>query len=514
MTRDLRSQTATDAPRRPAEARLAWAFVAADAPADAPGSIPREEAGTRHPLVPVTEYAHLPPRARPAAYCPACLERVTLRLGRRNRHHYGHRPGSACAAAGGEGALHLAAKVHLASVLRGAAGALRIRRVCARVPEERSAERCERALPEPWQVAWDDVALEYALPSARADLMLLREGREVAALEVHASHAVDADKAAKYRDRGIPWIEVPAHGVLPEGGVAWTPAEPLPVLQDSALAPERWRCPRHEGLYRGALEHARSGTHLLAGRVVHLYRADGGRSTGEPRTRAVVVHMMERREEGRTVEAWLERSDTHGRLGAPVRARDAADARRRLHRAFAGWARWMREKNGTVVDSPMRWAPPRALEGWSRSDAYPQRLRWDVHAGRFAGAPNIAPIAWPRVPPRDPDAPDAVLGYPSCAWTERHPPRLPSLHAIHGTVWATLRVQGRTRGGEVAHLAAHLHDGARWRTLAGAPYLATLAAPGPEAWTALLAEFARTLAERPAEALLAAPTCAFAVPAG
>jgi hypothetical protein len=504
-----RSRSATDEPRRPPEARLAWAFVAEGA-TETGDRISREVAGTRFPLVPVTDYAHLSPAARPPAYCPACLERVVLRLGARNRHHYGHRPASTCAAAGGEGALHLAAKLHLAERLAGASGALRIRRVCARVPEERSAERCERALPEAWPVAWDAVAVEYALPAARADLMLLCEGREVGAVEVHVSSAVDEARAAKYRALGIPWIEVPGAALLPERGLPWTPERPLPVLQDSAH-PQPWRCPRHEGLFRGMQEHRESGTHLLAGRVVHLYRADGGRSTGEPRVRRLLVHMLERREEGEMVEAWLERADTHRRLGGPVRTRDRAEARRALHRRFADWARWMRDARGAAVDSPMRWAPPAALEGWEASGAYPERLRWDALAGRFAAAPNLRAVAWPRVPHR-PGEPDPVLGHPACAWSEPHPGGAPTLHATHGAVWATLRVRGRTPAGEVAHLAAHLHDGARWRTLAGAPYLATRAGADALAWTRLLAAFARALAAEPPETLLSAPSCAAWLP--
>jgi hypothetical protein len=68
-------------------------------------------AGDPFVLTTVGSWKRLAPGKRPPSYCPVCLERVTLKLGSRNRHHYAHRPESACPAAGVEGALHLAAKL-------------------------------------------------------------------------------------------------------------------------------------------------------------------------------------------------------------------------------------------------------------------------------------------------------------------------------------------------------------------------------------------------------------------
>lgn len=50
----------------------------------------------------VSDFAHLPPRERPTAQCPACREPVTLKLGTLRAHHAAHRPDSACTAARGE----------------------------------------------------------------------------------------------------------------------------------------------------------------------------------------------------------------------------------------------------------------------------------------------------------------------------------------------------------------------------------------------------------------------------
>jgi hypothetical protein len=507
------------APRagRAAEIRLAWAYVAAGSAGDAAASVAavdgarrefREEGdrlvpeapGDEHLLVPVAAYRALPPRRRPRSFCPVCLERVWLKLGARNRPHYAHLAGSECAAARGEGALHHAAKVHLAEQLGGGAP-IRVRPICHRVPQERSTERCTAAPESGWPVRWDEVRVEHSLPSMRADLVLLLGGEVVAAVEVYASHAVDDEKAAKYRGLGIPWIEVPARGVLPEHGDAWTAGDPLPLLGDSRLHPDVWRCPRHEGLYRGLIEYELNGVHRVARRMVHVYRTDAGRSSGETRCRAVGISMIERREDGRAAESWLERDDTGARIGAPVRGADREEARRALHAHFTEWARWMRTAQRATLDSPMRWleaaeAPPRATER-----IYPQRLRWDSHAGAFRGVPDLPALAWPALPAL-PGAPHPVLGRSPLSWTETHR-KGPVLHAVDGPVWLTLVAHAWTgdQGPATrADIAAHVHDGTRWRAVEGAPFTATLRhAP---LWETILPDIARAIASADPETLL------------
>jgi hypothetical protein len=349
-------------------------------------------------------------------------------------------------------------------------------------------------------VRWDEVRVEHSLPSLRADLVLMREGAVVAAVEVYATHAVDDVRAAKYRGLGIPWIEVPARGVLPDHDVAWTPDAPLPVLGDSRLHPEVWRCPRHEGLHRGLLEYERNGIHRVARRVVHVYRSDAGRSAGEVRCRAVGVSILERREDGVPAESWLERDDSGARIGHPVRGRDRSEARRILHTQFAEWARWMRETQAATIDSPMRWLEAADAPARSTELIYPQRLRWDPHAATFRGVPDLPPLAWPALPAL-PGEPHPVLGRARC-WTETHR-RGPVIHAVDGPVWLTLTLHDwKDAEGPAtrADVAAFVHDGRRWRTIEGAPFTATVRAPVP--WNAILPALARTLAARDPDTLL------------
>lgn len=110
--------------------------------------------------------------------------------------------------------------------------------------------------------------VEYAIPSLRADIMLLRGGASVAAIEVCATHAVDAQRASRYRGLGVPWIEVPAARITDLWRTLWDGSEPLPVQADSGAEP--WRCPHHARLFAAWEEDQRNGVHRLAGRFVHL----------------------------------------------------------------------------------------------------------------------------------------------------------------------------------------------------------------------------------------------------
>src|SRR5690606_39556 len=102
-------------------------------------------------------------------------------------------------------------KLYLASVLEGLRS-LRIARLCHRAPSD-LAHPCRAAEVADWVADWDEVRVEHAIPALRADLMLLAGGRPVGAIEVRSTHAVEEEKATRYGELDVPWIEVPAERV-------------------------------------------------------------------------------------------------------------------------------------------------------------------------------------------------------------------------------------------------------------------------------------------------------------
>lgn len=504
-------------PSHPPEPRLAWAYVSEARAAAGDVALPdlgansirmiavAEEAAEPYRLSPVTAWAHLKPRSRPPSFCPVCLEPVTLKLGSRVRHHYAHAPESACRAAMAEGALHLAAKLRLAHELRAGGEGLALARLCHRVPGESSRDRCQPPPVERWPVAWDEVRVEQLLPSLRADLLLLLAGTPVLALEVCASHAVDDDKAGKYRSLGLPWIEVRADHVAPEAGVAWSREDPLPVLGDSVLHPAVRRCPRHEALYQAYQEHQRNGVHRLAWRVVHLYRTDGGLSAGVRKTDVLLLWMMERRKEGRCVEAWLERQDRDGPLARPLRVRDREEAKRLLHEQLRSWVRWTGQTRGAVADSPMSWVddpPPPARE---HPRLFPERLRMNPQRIAFEGVPGLPSLAWPR-PLFEAARPHPVFGAAPIFWSDLPERDLgPLLHAVVEPCWLTLRPHEWSWNGTHsarADISLFYHDGHRWRELRDSAFSHSFDLPREDPsprWDEILRGIAEAAAEHAAD---------------
>lgn len=460
---------------------------------------PAGEAGTVYDLVSLSSYAGLEPRQRPAAYCPSCLERVWMKLGRQVRHHYAHMAeGSTCVAATAEGALHLAAKLHLAAELR-RSGNLVIARRCHGAETDVAAGRCGRRDEEHWLDGWDEVRVEHAMPAVRADITLLRRGRVIGAIEVHATHAVDETKAERYGGLGVPWIEVPAERVAASWGARWTADRPLPVTRDSALHPELWRCPRHARLHAAWLDVERNGVHRLATRIVHIYRTDGGRTGGELRTDRVRLSMFEQRRDGVMVEAWLAREDRDGGIGSPVQTADRGAAMAMLHRTFLEWVRWTRDERRAVVDSPMRWADPAQIPARGIDDVFPQRACWDAHANTYVLPPNAPAVSWPCLE-RQAGA-SLITGSEECFWCdvpERN--RGAQFNAILGPVWV---VAEETRWGPAGErmtrtdIRLRWHDGRCWTLPWREPWVLT--APGRVTGAMTLADrfpgIARTLAD-------------------
>jgi len=469
--------------RNTPEPRLAWAYVREGADRNPLSPTPQEGLlaartievdGTfeRHRLYPVSAWADRPPRQRPPSYCPICLEPVTLKLGAKLRHHYAHASTSTCRAATPEGALHLDAKLRLAGAFAGGGSYLTLRRICNRAPQDRSGTRCGSEPAQTVEVEWDAVEVEYALPSLRADLILLRQGTPVLAIEVFATHEVDDAKAEKYRSLGVPWLEVSGRHLL-QSDTEWHRELPVPVLADSGRQPVRWRCQRHQGLWDAHLHHQANGVHTLCWRTVHIYRTDGGIDASRFRIDVVLLRMMERREGGDPVEAWLQRDEREDPLTRPLAVASRADARERLHRQFVRWVSWNRRTRGATIDSPMQWVdgvPPVTSE---RTPLHPQRYRVHRRSGCFVAPPGLPRLAWP-LPLFERRSPHPIFGDAPISWGEPSTGDQPNLYqAIAPPCWVVLTPHEWLAPGRYharADFTIWWHDGVRWRELTHAGF--------------------------------------------
>lgn len=347
----------------------------------------------------VSEFAGVPPQHRPSATCPACGRAVTLKLGRVRRHHAAHAPGVACPTEHPETALHLECKLGLAAALRAASGAgarLRVTRRCAAVEVA-----CDETDTSEWARGWTEVAVEHRLDDARRpDIVLLRDGAPIAAIEIVASHAVTPEKAAALDAAGVPWIELIADPALTVPG-AWHSGDPLAVARIAGAAP--WRCRRHSARLRAA-------------RVVDAYHPDGTRER-------LVYRIMELPDDGtgttfrlqcgtREILTVSQRRAGEVEQDPPwpaLRLAFRADVQRLVRHDGAGRA---------FTDSPMRWATGGVAESIVEegpldrrprdptplSTTYPRRWFYASARGEWFLPDDMRDVRWDR-PAHDAFAP-------------------------------------------------------------------------------------------------------------
>jgi ssDNA-binding Zn-finger/Zn-ribbon topoisomerase 1 len=145
--------------------------------------------------------------------CPECDEELVLKAGPYVTHHFAHFSSHDCV---GESALHRTAKNLLAQVIRGYGAN-------DSGPDVKLTRRCDRCdslfSHRVLRSRFDSAIVEYRIDQFLCDVVALREGVPVLAIEVLATHAVESAKASSL---AVPWIEVAAESVLSDP-YTWIP---------------------------------------------------------------------------------------------------------------------------------------------------------------------------------------------------------------------------------------------------------------------------------------------------
>lgn len=406
-------------------------------------------------LAHVSSFAQLAPRQRPSSACPVCRRSVILKLGARVAHHAAHRPGDACVVTAGESALHLNTKCHLAAALRDAVAAgaatLSVEERCI-VGEHLGFPdaRCGNTQDREWATDWDEVAIEYRFGQRVPDIMLLKAGEPVGAIEVFATHRVDDEKAAALRELGVPWLEVKADEALFAAETAWTCALPLRAEQEG---PRRsWRCPPHEAERLAEIERRRHSTVTVAARIVDVYYPSG------KRFRALWT-VEERLTDGAPVSARVLMND-QVQLELPVATSDPTSPERRavrkkFQRTFDAWSERC-AKSARFVDSPMKWTSAeharQVAELAFDFRYFPRRYVWAPSRSDWWSPPELEHATWERQ---------------QGAWMDIHPAVIERYHArkeygrrMHEERRARHQASGQ-QPGTATKAAVHPHDAVR-----------------------------------------------------
>lgn len=170
-----------------------------------------------------SSYAHLLPGQRPESFCPECGKRVILKLGDERVHHAAHmrsEDAQRCSLAScPERIEHWRSKYYLAKILR-SRSSLSFSEPCSR-------RSCRNRWIQVVIEGWDEVDVEIMVGRQRPDIVLLKNGEPIFAIEVFVTHAVDEEKKRDLDEFGIRWIEVNGKRSLYEGTAAWKGISPL-----------------------------------------------------------------------------------------------------------------------------------------------------------------------------------------------------------------------------------------------------------------------------------------------
>lgn len=209
----------------------------------------------------VSDFADLPLKQRPEAFCPECESRLVLKLSksssiRRKSHHAAHKnENSSCSLSSPEGILHFNTKWYIYEQLK-LGNKLFIKHECAGtpIPEKDKKRWCWNGSRSfLWVENWDDVQMERNVHSLRPDIILYRKNQPISALEVCVTNAVSDEKKEKLREIGLPWIEVKADGEgfdeyfvdwaegYEEDEFPWKIEKPL-IYDKCYPVPEEWIC--------------------------------------------------------------------------------------------------------------------------------------------------------------------------------------------------------------------------------------------------------------------------------
>lgn len=344
-------------------------------------------------------YVHIDddPSSRGPFTCIVCGVALIAKRGSVMAHHFAHDPGADCVAAGGEGALHLSAKLGLQRVLTQAAaksGTVLVNVACP----------CPRDFSVPLITLkpTDRVEVEVRRDALRPDLVVTRAGEDVLVVEVVDTHACSPEKWAVLRAGVAPVLEVAAESLASDDGTfIWNPSTPLPhagrVLH-LPPAPECEECLRREKAMRDERERAeaeqrewkrreeeerrRPRTRILSSGVCYHYATTGNR---RKHRLAILLDY----EEGEVVRARME-VDDGVRLGTWERplASDLKEVRAATAECFRQWK--ARQNRATTVAIEPHWSGllPPTYVGDAIMEVYdpPQNLWWNASQRRWVRA--------------------------------------------------------------------------------------------------------------------------------
>ena len=130
-------------------------------------------------------------------FCPSCGEELVAKKGNEKMHHFAHRSGTECQY-GYQTSIHIAAKEII-----GRSKSFWLPAVYVEFDSHKQKQLVKSAAP----IKIDGAELEKNMGGIIPDILLTSGGKQLA-VEIFVTHAVDAGKLEKFKDRGISCLEI------------------------------------------------------------------------------------------------------------------------------------------------------------------------------------------------------------------------------------------------------------------------------------------------------------------
>lgn len=297
----------------------------------------------------VKEFSHLKPNQRPVTYCPVCKRQVVLRLGDIRIFHAAHKPDDICAVTQPETALHLNTKLYIANQLR-KHNSVFINQYCDGLTKHGCYYGNFRKYA--YINGWDEVKVEYHIDQYQPDIVLLKNGKAIGAIEVLVTHSLEPEKECYLNKLSIPWIEVVAEKILQsdKNGVDWTADHSfIPNKINSGMI-AKWVCSNCQNYKKSRIrkqqqQEIANQYQITAFRIVDFYYPDRKHQRS-------IYYASKREQNGKTTEIRIK--DQNGEIASienPTLPKDKVVLQQMFKRHIETYS----NRSGNRVDTHMKW---------------------------------------------------------------------------------------------------------------------------------------------------------------
>jgi hypothetical protein len=313
-----------------------------------------------------------------------------MRLGADRVFHAAHKPDGICSITQPESAAHLNTKLYMAQQLRDH-NTVFIKNDCSGYSRGKCSYQGSRE--EIYFKGWDKVEVEFYIDQYRPDIVLMKDGEAIGAIEVFVTHSLEPEKETHLQKLSIPWVEVKYTDIFPatNNGIVWTADQALNPHKLNRKLTGTWLCDKCEdSLNRLKIEQQRLALEkqyqIAAFRIIDYFYQNN-------RRRRSVYYAVKRTQNNKITEIFIKDSkevicsikDPDFKNGANIALR------KKLDEHIESYA----EKAGCRVDNHCKWhAGQEVPTSYGNNNLFPRRYIWSNTSHSWEPYPVYIDLDW------------------------------------------------------------------------------------------------------------------------